>query len=158
MKTLRSLALLICLPALAFAQAPPAPPSASAELRALHEKVMRAHREKNVELLLEDEAADTVVASRGEITRPTIQQRRERLGGYLKASTFSEYKDLVEPLVSVSADGTLAWVMVQVSAKGTQVTGQGETVPIQFVSAWVELYEKRGGRWWRTGNVSNFKP
>lgn len=30
--------------------------------------------------------------------------------------------------------------------------------PIQFVSAWIELYKKRDGRWLRTGNVSNFKP
>lgn len=128
------------------------------ELRALHEKVMRAHRTSDIELLLEDEAADYVVANRGEISRPTIQQRRERLGGYLKSSSFLEYKDLVEPVVSVSADSTLGWVVVQVGAKGTQLDGKGKRVPVEFVSAWIELYERRDGRWWRTGNVSNFKP
>ena len=29
---------------------------------------------------------------------------------------------------------------------------------VKFVSAWIELYERRDGRWWRTGNVSNFRP
>lgn len=152
------LSLILGLPLLAIAHIAPAPMSAAAELRGLHEKVMRAHRESNVEILLEDEAPDYVVVSRGEVTRPTIQQRRERLGAYLKASTFSEYRDLVEPVVSVAADSTLGWVVVQVSAKGTQRTNEGEAVPIEFVSAWIELYEKRGGRWLRTGNVSNFRP
>jgi hypothetical protein len=140
----------------------PAAPALAAspidELRALHEKVMRAHRTSDIELLLEDEAPDYVVANRGEISRPTIEQRRERLGGYLKSSSFLEYKDLVEPIVSVSTDSTLGWVVVQVGAKGTQQNGKGKRVPIEFVSAWIELYERRDGRWWRTGNVSNFKP
>lgn len=140
----------------ARASAPPA--SAEARLRALHEKVMRAHRESNVDLLLEDEAADYVVASRGEITHPTIEQRRERFGAYLGATTFSEYRDAVEPVVSVSADGTLGWVVVQVEAKGQQRTGPDALEPVEFVSAWIELYEKRDGKWQRTGNVSNFKP
>ena len=125
------------------------------QLRALHEKVIRAHRESDVELLLEDEAADYVVASRGEVTRPSLEERRSRLGPYLASTTFEEYSDAVEPIVSVSADGTLGWVVVQVRARGVQ--GEAKE-PLAFVSAWIELYEKRQGRWFRVGNVSNFKP
>ena len=60
--------------------------------------------------------------------------------------------------MNVSRDGTLGWIIAQVYAQGTQTTADGETRPIEFVSAWIELYEKRNGRWLRTGNVSNFKP
>jgi hypothetical protein len=59
--------------------------------------------------------------------------------------------------VTVSRDGTLGWVVVQVEAKGVQQTAGG-TEPIGFVCAWIELYEKRDGRWYRVGNVSNFRP
>lgn len=152
------LILALWLPLQAFAQGLHPQSSAATELLGLHDKVMRAHRDSNVELLLEDEASDYVVANRGEITRPTIQQRRQRLGSYLKASRFSEYKDLVEPVVFVSTDSTLGWVVVQVSARGTQLTDKGEAMPIDFVSAWIELYERRDGRWMRIGNISNFKP
>lgn len=127
-------------------------------LRDLHEKVMRAHRESDVELLLKDESADYVVANRGEISRPTLQERRERLGPYLRSTTFQEYRDLTDPVVKVSGDGTLGWVIVQVKASGMQTGADGSRNPLQFVSAWIELYEKRDGRWLRTGNVSNFKP
>ena len=126
-------------------------------LRALHEKVIRAHRQSNVELILEDEAPDYVIANRGEVTRPTLEERRQRLGTYLRSTAFQEYRDLTEPVVTISRDGTLGWVVVQIQASGIQTTELGEKEPVEFVSAWIELYEKRDGRWMRVGNVSNFK-
>jgi hypothetical protein len=127
------------------------------ELRALHEKVMRAHLQSNIDLLLEDEAAEYVVAGRGEVTRPTIAERRARLGPYLDRTRFQEYRDLADPVVSVSTDGTLGWVIVQVQARGIQTAPDGKKETVEFVSAWIELYQKRNGRWYRVGNVSNFK-
>lgn len=126
-------------------------------LLALHEKVMAAHRASDVEMLLADETADYVVASRGEVTRPSVQERRERLGPYLGRTRFSEYRDLVPPSVEVSADGTLGWVVVQVTGKGMQTASDGSSQPLEFTSAWIELYRKVDGVWKRTGNVSNFK-
>jgi hypothetical protein len=134
----------------------PAAPDAK-QLLALHEKVMRAHRESNVNLLLEDGAPASVVANRGEISRPSLEETRQRLGPYLSSTRFQEYRDLVPPIVTVSKDGTLGWVVVQIQARGVQ-TNDGRDEPLEFVSAWVELYQKRDGRWWRVGNVSNFKP
>lgn len=138
------------------------PPAALAEsdadvLKGLHAKVMQAHRESNVELILENDAQEYVVASRGEISRPTPADRRARLGPYLRRTVFQEYRDLVEPIVSVSSDGTLGWVVVQIQARGIQTSDAGAKEPIEFVSAWIELYRKRDGVWYRVGNVSNFK-
>ncbi len=133
-------------------------PSDAQQLLNLHEEVMRAHRESDVELLLKAEEDDYVVAGRGEITRPDRNARRERLGPYLTATRFSIYADKVPPIVKVSSNGSLGWVIVQVEARGEQTTPSGAVQPIEFVSAWIELYEKKGGRWIRVGNVSNFKP
>lgn len=127
------------------------------QLRALHEKVILAHRQNDVDVLLEDEAADYVVASRGEVTRPTLDERRERLGSYLGSTTFREYRDVTDPVIEVSSDGTLGWVIVQVEVEGLRTTPEGQSEPLEFTSAWIELYEKRDGRWFRVGNVSNFK-
>jgi len=128
------------------------------QLLALHEEVMRAHRESNVDLLLAAEEDDYVVANRGEITRPDRKARREGLGSYLQQTRFSKYADKVPPIVRVSSDGSLGWVIVQVEARGEQTTPTGTVKPLEFVSAWIELYEKRNGRWVRVGNMSNFKP
>jgi hypothetical protein len=133
-------------------------PSDTQQLLALHEEVMRAHRESDIDLLLKGEEDDYVVAGRGEITKPDRKARGERLGPYLKATRFSRYADMVPPIVRVSRDGSLGWVIVQVEARGEQTTPTGAVRPLEFVSAWIELYEKQGGRWIRVGNVSNFKP
>jgi hypothetical protein len=103
-------------------------------LRALHEKVMQAHRQSNVELLLEDEAVDYLVANRGEVTRPTPDERRRRLGAYLSRTSFQEYRDVIEPVVTVSNDGTLAWVVVQVEARGTQTADTGRKEPLSSLA------------------------
>jgi hypothetical protein len=135
-----------------------APPTSDLEqLRALHEKTMRAHKESNAEMLLEDQAADMVIVNRGAVTRPTPEERKASFGSYLGRTTFSEYRDLMEPIVTVSSDGSLGWVICHISARGVQ-TEQGKAKPIEFVSAWVELYQKRNGRWYGVGNVSNFRP
>jgi hypothetical protein len=49
-------------------------------------------------------------------------------------------------------------VIVQVEAKGEQTQPDGTVAPLEFVSSWISLYEKRNGRWVGIGNVSNFKP
>jgi hypothetical protein len=127
------------------------------ELRRLHDKVMRAHLQGNIDLLLEDEAAEYVVAGRGEVSRPGIADRRARLGSYLDRTKFQEYRDVAEPLVSVSTDGTLGWVIVQVQARGIRTAPDGKKETVEFMSAWIELYQKRNDRWYRVGNVSNFR-
>jgi hypothetical protein len=124
-------------------------------LLALHEQAMEAHRKSDVELLLQADAEDFVLANRGEISRPSLEQRRQFLGSYLRGVRFAEYIDVVAPVVHVSADATAGWVIAQVRARGTEVGGTGRT--LQFESAWIELYEKRDGHWRRVGNVSNFK-
>jgi hypothetical protein len=59
--------------------------------------------------------------------------------------------------VTVSADRTLGWVVVQVHVVGEQRESDGSVNAIEFTSAWIKLYRKRDGRWYRVGNVSNFE-
>jgi len=131
---------------------------AEEELLALHEDAMRAHRESNAELLLRSESPDSVSANRGQVTQPTLVERQTRFQQYLSSTRFTEYLDVVPPLVRVSNDGSLGWVIAQVRAAGVQTTQDGASKSLSFESSWIELYERRGGRWYRVGNVSNFKP
>lgn len=128
------------------------------QLLALHQKVLEAHLRRDAELLLMDESDDYVVGSRGEVHTPTLAERRSRLTPYLQRTVFDVYRDTVPPMVKVSADGTLGWVLVQVLVQGKQETDSGEWLPLEATWAWMELYEKRNGVWLRTGNISTLKP
>lgn len=127
------------------------------ELLRLHQTVLDAHLASDIELLLRDEEDEYIIASNGAISRPNREQRRAGLGPYLQATRFLVYRDLVPPVVEVSADRSLGWVIVQIEAQGEQRTASGAVERLEFVSAWIELYRKQNGRWLRVGNVSNFK-
>lgn len=149
---------IFALSVLALSSAPvPAGQSDEAVLLEMHREVLRDHMTADVEGWLAAESEDYVVAGRGEVTRPTKKERAEHLGPYLRRTKFKEYRDLIPPIVRVSKDGTLGWLICQIAASGMQTSDAGKEEPISFVSAWIELYEKRDGRWVRTGNVSNFK-
>ena len=125
-----------------------------------HAAAIQAHLDRNADWFAENRAddGDYVQASRGEIAWPTREEVRKRFADYLGRTEFSEYRDLVEPIVRVSQDGTLAWAIVQVKVSGVQTNDEGEEEPFDWVSAWIELFEKRNGRWVMVGNLSNMRP
>ena len=124
----------------------------------MHQKVIQAHLDADVDGWLEMETAEYISANRGVISYPTKEARRAGRTPYLQATTFTEYRDMVEPVVKISEDGTLGWVIVQVKVSGVHKTDDGQEHPLAFESAWIELYEKKNGRWLCVGNVSNMKP
>ena len=150
---------LIVLLAASCASAPADRDTDRRALLAMHEQVLRAHRESNVDLLMAGALDDGfIMANRGAISYPSLADRKQRLGSYLSRTRFSVYRDVVPPVVKISDDGSLGWVIVQVEARGEQTADNGSIEPLEFVSAWIELYEKRNSRWIAIGNLSNFKP
>lgn len=123
----------------------------------LHEAGLKAHMDGDVDALLATQAEDFVLLNRGEISSPTKAELKRFLGPYLSSTKFEFYRDAVTPIVRVSTDGSLGWVIAQVEARGLSVTSQGEQRRVEFVVAWIELYEKREGRWLAIGNASSFK-
>ena len=126
------------------------------KILAEHKRIIDAHLMRDVEGMLEGAADDYILVNRGEVTHPTIDERRKKFSHYFKTTVFSEYKDLIPPIVHISDDGTAAWLIAQVEVSGKQELAGGDK-PLHFVSAWIELYEKRDGEWVQTGNVSNFR-
>ena len=128
-----------------------------AALLALHRDGIAAHLQNDVDRLLAPESDDYVLVNRGEVSSPDKASRAASLGPYLRSVRFERYADAIEPIVKVSPDGRLGWVIAQVEVKGVAQEQGGAEERLEFVSAWIELYEKRGDRWYRIGNVSNFK-
>lgn len=124
-------------------------------LRAAHETILRAHRENDLPAWTSLEADAYVEVNGGRVTFPIREERRARRAPYLRETRFTRYEDLREPIVEVSDDGTVGWVIARVAARGTRTAADGTRDPVEFVAAWVELYRKIDGRWRLVGNVSN---
>jgi len=128
-----------------------------ARLLELHQRDIKAHLAGDLEWLAGHSSDGFFSVDSGEIGFPPASEREEMFRSYLGRTTFTEYRDLRPPLVRVSDDGSLAWMAVQVKVAGTQKDAKGVERPLEFVSAWVMLYERRDGEWLRAGVVSTFK-
>jgi hypothetical protein len=124
----------------------------------LHQKIIQCHIDGNVDEWLSMESDDFVAANRGDILHPSKQDRANQREPYLSHTTFKIYKDVQPPIVNISDDGTLGWLIAQVEVSGTQQIEDKESVDFSVVWAWIELYEKQDGEWLCVGNVSNAKP
>ncbi len=127
----------------------------TAELLRQHEVVLQAHREGDLEAWMSDEAELTLSVNGGTVDTLERQERINSRQSYLSNTTFSSYRDLIDPIVKVSKDGTLGWVIAEVEVIGENQQPDGFIREIASVWAWIELYEKKSDGWKRIGNVSN---
>jgi hypothetical protein len=128
-----------------------------AEILGLHRAMIDAHWNKDVDFFLQGLSDEFVSVSGGEIHSPTREEIRERFGNYLNNTTFTEYRDLREPIVGVSGDGSMAWSLVQVKVAGKRTMDDGSERDLDFVCAWITIYEREGDVWVRRAEVSTFR-
>jgi len=65
----------------------------------LHKRTIKAHLRKDVDFLVRDISEDYMSVSNGEIRHPTTEDIRSTFARYLNSTTFTEYRDLREPIV-----------------------------------------------------------
>ena len=137
---------------------PPGSPSrdaAVAQLLALHEELLEALQSGDPAAIVARESEGYVTANRGELTFPTGEERNTRPEICPGLQHASACEDAVAPVVQVSPDGQLGWVMAQVVARAPQDGTESAPGGAATRCAWVELYERREGRWLRVGSVCN---
>ena len=139
-------------------QTGPSAEQAETELLALHEEILEAHRRGAVEPWLTIESEQYVSANSGTVTFPTKEERRAMREPYLASTSFRTYRDLRSPVIRVSDDGSLGWLIAEVEVQGTQIGEEGVETPVDAVWAWIELYQRDGEDWRLVGNVSNRRP
>ena len=129
-----------------------------AALEALHASVLEAHRSGDIEAWMVHEADTVVSANRGVISFPGREERRIGRERHLKTTAFDVYRDLRPPIVMISEDGTLGWIIAEVEMRRTTSSEGAARTPVEGIWAWIELYEKQEGVWKAVGNVSNRRP
>ena len=120
--------------------------SAIDELLLLQKQERDAHLQKNAARLVEMFAPDFINISDGNVTRPSKEESLRRFQAYFDRTTFLEWADITPPIIRVSQDASMAYVLVQkrVRIKPSDETSTKESTTI---FAWIETYEKQGGKW-----------
>jgi hypothetical protein len=125
------------------------------QLLHMHAELIRAHLEGRVDLWMSLESEDYTSVNGGRISFPTSADREAQRAAYLEGAEFSTYRDLRAPIVRVSDDGSLGWLMAEVEGVGTLPTSDDGRESFHDIWAWVELYEKSDAGWRLVGNASN---
>lgn len=117
------------------------------EVAARHALEREAHMDRNLDLLLSLFADDFVLVDGGEIQHPTRAGQSERFAAYFAAVRFRKWDDLEPPVIRVSADGTMASVVVRKEVVLVPADAPEDAPGERAVFAWMESWEKRRGRW-----------
>jgi hypothetical protein len=129
-----------------------------AALLRLHDLAQTAHLDKRPDLLVASFADSFLNISRGAVTVRSPAENRARFQAYFDRSSFLEWADLAPPVIRISPDGQMAYVIVQKQVRLTALDSAGPRRPVHTIYAWVELYEKSGGRWTLMALASTDRP
>ncbi len=120
---------------------------ALSELMEAHEQARTAHFNKDARMMVSGLADDHINVTAGKINRPTKEQNLKSFQNYFGRVEFLEWDDVVPPVIRVSKDATMAYVIVQKRVRIKTNNEQGQPIEESTVYAWVELHEKQNGKW-----------
>ena len=140
---------------------PGAEPSASqkqaeSELLSLHKEERRAHFDHNITFLVSHVAPQMLDVRDGRVNRVSPGDVRDKFVQYFRNTQFSAWDDVEQPIVHVSPDGAVGWMIVHVRIAYTTTDSSGKTSNEDTVGAWMSSYEKQNGIWIMTAVTSTF--
>jgi ketosteroid isomerase-like protein len=133
------------------------PESAKAGLLALHQADRRAHFAHDVDALLSVLPPEFIYVRDGKIQMQTKEAIRKRFTEYFQGAEFTAWDDLEPPIVRVSPDGLMGWMIVRVKISYNKTDAAGKKTSEEAVCAWMSTYEKVEGKWVHVANVSTFE-
>ena len=126
---------------------------AKSALLAIHEQTRQAHLQGEAESIAATTSAQLLMADKGTIRMQSNAEVAQFFTGYLKRVRYSQWRDVSPPVVTVSPDGQMAWMAVEVEAKYTRTDkpADGEK---SFRSSWIATYARENCAWRMTGIAS----
>lgn len=143
--------------ALGQGQAPVDLEKERAELLRLHKADREAHFNADVDLLQERAPDEFIAVSEGKIYRTKKAEDRKQFAEYFRGAKYYEWDDVEEPIIRISKDGSMAWMITRVRVRRVQRGAAGEESERKFIYAGIMTYEKEGRTWMRVANVSTFE-
>ena len=117
----------------------------------------KAHFDRNVELFMSEFADSMISVNRGEVSTPTKEMNKERIGKYFGSVQFIKWDDTAEPIIRFSDDGSLAYAIVQKDVIVTYPDSTGKSLNDTTHYAWSSIYRKYNGEWKVECNISTNK-
>jgi hypothetical protein len=131
---------------------------AIAELLALHKDARRAHFEHDVDAILAGTNESSTSVRDGKVQVRSRDEVRKQFTQYFQGTKFTAWNDLEPPIIHVSPDGQMGWMIVRVRIAYTKTDASGAQSKEDTVMAWMSVYEKHDGKWLHVANASTTAP
>ena len=129
-----------------------------ARLLLLHERALRAHFENDARAFLAAYASQWYDVRNTGIRLRTKEDAFPPIEQYFQRTHFSEITEIVAPIIHLSADASMAWVIGEIRVRASQdVPGEKTQKDFSFRCAWVSIYEKHEGEWAQVVDASSFQ-
>jgi hypothetical protein len=132
--------------------------SAKTELLALHQAARRAHFNRDVDFIVAGMGTEFTTAHEGTIRVMSREDVRKQFTEYFRGAEFSAWDDLEPPVIRISSDGKMGWMIVRVRIVYTKADFGGKRSKEDTVMAWMSAYEKHDGKWLLVANATTSKP
>lgn len=126
------------------------------ELQSIHMEDRQAHFNTDVKTATSFFTDSYIYVRDGEIHQLSLSGLDSMYSNYFKDATFHEWDDLEQPIINISDDGTMAWVIEHFRIR---ISRQEDEQSKEQISeyAGITIYEKNSGNWLRVANASTFK-
>jgi hypothetical protein len=117
----------------------------------------KAHFDRNVDLFVSEFAEGMISVNKGIVSTLTKEKHKERIGKYFNSVKFIKWDDVAEPVIRFSADGSLAYAIVQKQVILNYPDSAGKAFYDTTFYAWTSIYRKQKGEWKVECNTSTNK-
>ena len=128
-----------------------------ARLLQLHESALRAHFENDARTFLAAYASQWYDVRNTGVRLRTKEEAFPAIEQYFQRTHFSDISEIVAPIVHISTDASMAWVIGEIRVRASQEVSDEEERDFSFRCAWVSIYEKQDGEWAQVVDASSFK-
>ncbi len=123
----------------------------------MHAEEIRSHFERDAAWIGDTTGETFVSASGGKIQRSGSDDVRRFFERYFDGAEYLEYENLEEPVVRLSDDGSMGWVLSRTKVRRVVRSAEGPDTERNFVYAGIMIYQRHNGAWKRVANASTFE-
>ncbi len=128
-----------------------------ARLLQLHRSALQAHLEKDAGAFLAAYASQWYDVRTAGIRLRTKEEALPAIDQYFRRTHFADIREVTAPIIHLSADASMAWVIGEMRVRASQEVSDEEERDFSFRCAWVSIYEKHEGQWAQVVDASFFQ-
>ncbi len=128
-----------------------------AQLLHLYKNGLQAHLAQDATTFLAEYAPEWYDVRNAGVRLRAKAEALPAIERYFQRTHFYDITELAAPIIHVSADASMAWVIGHMRVRASQEGPDGQERDFSFQCAWVSVYEKHADQWAQVVDAPSFQ-